>query len=187
MARAPKLPITIKRVASTMMNVGDCIIAGGAIRDTLNNRPVKDIDVFIDARYKHAWNQWCNHGRRLGKNDQYAVSAMVDDVYELPAGLSALGYDSLPIQLIFLRCAPTEYVSDYFDFGICKTWYDGNHIHCHKDYLHDINNKAITMGLDDNTFKMAYPRRQYALAQMLGHALRIKSKYPDHQLSMPEF
>lgn len=183
MTPSARIPDNIKKVLKDLQKIAPCIVAGGAIRDTLNGRAIKDVDVFMDSAYEQAFKRSVNYQqwRKLGKQDtEYKLANVVKDVYE-----TNYGYD-WPVQVIFCSIDPEEYVTRYFDFGLCKAWYDGSHIHCHKDFVKDVNNKTITMCLDEKAMNRAYPNVEYALKHIKQHGERIRYKYPSFSLVMPE-
>lgn len=178
-----RMPAEIKKVYRDMSAIAPCIIAGGAVRDTLLGRAVKDIDVFMDSAYKTVFmnSVSAQYWKRLGRSHtEYKLANVVDEVYE-----TSFGYQ-WPVQVIFCSIDPEEYVTRYFDLGICKAWYDGTRIHCHKDFIKDVNNKTIAMCLDDKTLRRAYPNTAYAIKHIKAHANRIHAKYPSHAVVVPE-
>lgn len=136
--------VTIPRLQTFLGLVQRCfphaeaIIAGGAVRDTLNGRPVKDIDVFL-----------CEEG-----DYQPGIEALGEALYcqgegvgldDLPGYISAMGYGGPrkggaidgaffvynfengigldhPAQLIFLSCSPVLNLHETFDFDISQAW-----------------------------------------------------------------
>lgn len=224
----------------------NAIIAGGAIRDTLNGVWVKDIDIFVDARcasaYESVIGEWTLTGRGGSKLfDRYGdallwqpSSTKTAPSMSIPYGatqgaasvymnnmngmitFSAPGavtiatmqqgdpgylnnkrivevyekYDTIdgityPLNLIFTECPPVEYVTKYFDFGLCKTWYDGEFVHMHGDYTNDVNNKTITMVLPDEHIIACYGSVAEGVARMQDHVDRLRAKYPSHKVVMP--
>lgn len=220
------------------------IIAGGAIRDTLNGAWVKDIDIFVDAAYAYEFSgeikSWDKVGRGQSKlfdyngqtipwqpsgskpvmsmsipygattgatsvymnnmngtitfssasihaakpesSEDYLNNRRVVEVYEKEENIGGICY---PYNLIFTECPPVEYVTKYFDFGICKAWYDGTYVHMHGDYTNDVNNKTITMVLPPEHVIACYGSLQAGFDSMGEHAYRIQCKYPSHKVVMP--
>jgi len=222
----------------------NAIIAGGAIRDTLNGVWIKDIDIFVDAKYAHEYNGEINGWQKVGRgasklfdrfgdalpwqpssakpitsmsipysstngstsvymnnmagtitfssanvivgmedsSEEYLNNRRVVEVYERHDSLGSLHF---PFDLLFTECPPAEYVTKYFDFGICKTWYDGSYVHMHGDYTNDVNNKTITMVLPEEHIIACYGSVAAGISAMNGHAYRIERKYPSHKIVMP--
>ena len=115
-------------------------------------------------------------------SSSYQDNRKIVEVYEM----AATGRDSqYPLNLIFTECDPVEYVTKYFDFGLCKTWYDGTFVHMHGDYTTDVNNKTITMVLPEPHVIACYGDMQTGIEAMQGHADRLQYKYPTHKIIMP--
>lgn len=178
------------------------IVAGGAIRDTLLGKPVKDVDIFMSARNAHRIVSVLKEWYAVG-DDSYARNLVnpptgFGQLASAAAG-GATGYENnhilqvferhdleLPANLIVLDVDPVMYVTDGFDFGICKAWYDGNCVHTHKDFGNDVNSRTITMTLTADQLKQLYPSVKKGLSQLKDHALRIQRKYPNFRIVMPE-
>ena len=223
----------------------NAIIAGGAIRDTLNGVWVKDIDIFVDAscaaRFEGIIDEWSMVGSRasklfdrygdamlwqpttpksapsmsipygatqgstsvymnnkngmitfsslianaatdIGEKDDYMNNNRVVEVYERYDTVDGITY---PLNLIFTECPPVEYVTKYFDFGICKAWYDGTYVQMHGDYTNDVNNKTITMVLPEEHVIACYGSLAKGISSMQEHAERLRYKYPSHSVVMP--
>lgn len=110
-----------------------CIIAGGAVRDVLNGKPVKDIDVFIElgedptAAVKELSERlYCP----FTEADWHAEPGYLPDKYtkgsdgkgaflvcDLPKGVG-----SCPTQLIFIATDPVQNLRDNFDFDLSQAW-----------------------------------------------------------------
>lgn len=251
MSKHPRMPQYLKEAYMKYchhVNRGgtpNAIIAGGAIRDTLNGSWVKDIDIFVNAAYAHEFQnmieEWDHVGKRASKlfdrygdailwqpskkattslsvpygatqgsssvymnnmggtvtfsspniasmstakqsSDSYSSNNKVVEVYER---IDRFGDAVAQLNLIFVEVPAVEYVTKYFDFGICKAWYDGSYVHMHGDFTNDVNNKTITMVLPPEHVIACYGSVKAGLEAMEDHACRIKSKYPGHTIVMP--
>ena len=180
-----QLPTAIKNVQRMVQEKnGPCIIAGGAIRDTVLGAHVKDVDVFISkANFKTSNIQTAVSGSwnldsisSKAKFERAYESYMIDDMHDIRV-------DPLPVQIIVLKCDPEEYVTKCFDYGICKVWYDGQYTKFHNDFITDVNNKLITRVITDEKMAEMYSNRQWAVARMIEHGERIKRKYPAFELN----
>lgn len=107
-------------------------------------------------------------------------SRMIAEVYER--------FDSAgnPMNLIFTDCDPVEYVTKHFDFGLCKAWYDGNYIHQHGDFIHDLNNKLITLTLSNERLIELYGSVKAGTKAVQEHAYRIQAKHPSYTVVIPQ-
>lgn len=148
----------------------DAIIAGGAPRDLFLEKPIKDFDIFVpyDSNSMHP-NYWCNlfgleetdrdwmdiqamaffgHNNILMKNDDERAPEEMGGGYEHKRKLHQVFdiiIDRIVYQIIVINLMPKEYVEDHFDFGICKTWCDGKQFHFSGPFMHDVQNKNVTL------------------------------------------
>jgi hypothetical protein len=111
------------------------LIAGGAVRDHLLNRPVKDIDVFVpyseDIEQKLQAAFGVLHVNPLISAEYAGAGGEVEHVYEV--AISSDPFGSLeeitrpPLQIIVLAPGldPVDRARHH-DFGICQAWYLGN-------------------------------------------------------------
>lgn len=121
-----------------------------------------------------------NLGTKAEADSSYTNNRKIVEVYEkYDRKLNTL------INLIIVEVDPKEYVTQYFDFGICKAWYDGSYVHMHGDYTTDVNNKTITMTLSNEHVIACYGTVEKGIAGMREHADRINWKYPGYRIVMP--
>lgn len=148
----------------------EAIIAGGCLRDLDNDRPVKDVDIFV-------------RGNRL--DDLYMLQVRLTEmghpcepidgqkIYPLGEGNDVVGYVELalyadpPIQIIMLR-ENGELVIDRMDYGICRMTWDGSELVTHPDYVRD---KA------DQVFRLRVDRGPEGLAASVHRYARLVRKY----------
>lgn len=151
------------------------IIAGGAVRDTLNGRPVKDIDVFLhsspddltgcqklaDALYDRDFAGWGENAAA-----DYPENDNTFSVVTLTKGIG-----SSPCQLIFLNRDPVENVKQHFDFDISKCWVTRYKVWATPDCRAAMVNKRVSYcpGLKANKEQRGSSRERLA---------RLKLKYP---------
>lgn len=171
-----------------LINVGwNAIIAGGAVRDTYHDRPVSDIDIFVKEDDKmlsmlgsnYASQKWTDYWKQMfnyteSKNDKirffgdgYVFNVLDDDicgVWEIRKGLKKY-------QIIMLKQDPRDYVSEKFDFGLCRAYCDGRKLHFTNEFLEDSLNKTITLYPENLTKKQI----DYAVNH---HIQKIRQKYP---------
>ena len=71
-----------------------------------------------------------------------------------------------------------EYVTRYFDVGLCKAYCDGVKLHFSADFMHDTQFKKLTIVTEDI--------QQDEFNRMMdGHVEKLKQKYPTHALVIP--
>lgn len=143
----------------------EAVIAGGALRDLIIGRPVKDIDIFIKATGSDD-----DTHRFLASIYGEAHALNKEDVKEYHEQLSELqGVYSLsrpreteddwlspsreirdengcPFQVIALNTevTPTSVV-ERMDFGICRVAHDGQHLDATHEFLLDMENQTFTL------------------------------------------
>jgi len=102
----------------------DGLIAGGAVRDHILNKPVRDIDVFveyradIEQRLEQAYGIGCVNRMMAA---EYAGNE-VKHVFEVMSD----SLTDVPVQVIVLNegLTPGDRAAHH-DFGICQCWYLG--------------------------------------------------------------
>lgn len=108
------------------------LIAGGAVRDHLLNRPVKDIDVFVpyseDIEQKLQAAFGVLHVNPLISAEYAGAGGEVEHVYEVAISSDPFEPDGgrPPLQVIVLAPGldPVDRARHH-DFGICQCWYLG--------------------------------------------------------------
>lgn len=149
------------------------MIAGGALRDLDNERPVKDLDVFcpyvgdlenFKARVGTLGGQLIGV---MGGYDAWATTECVGVLdLETPHG---------PVQLIGLNTGP-ETILPRIDFGICQIGYDGTQVIRTVAYEIDKAAKTFTIIRTDGPEQTERSLRRFD---------RLSEKYPDWRLIDP--
>lgn len=156
----------------------DAVLAGGALRDLDNGRPIKDVDIFVPF---------------LGDNDtasEYLCRARLPsqttimEVEHSTHNASQVGQKGIS-HFIFEYCGWKFEISqktdsfnyktllDSFDLGICMISLDhDNAVHRTPEYKHDVANKKITIV-------------QKTGGREAEHAKRIQKKYPGWMIAGP--
>jgi len=170
------------------------IIAGGAIRDLTLGSYVKDFDIFVHAGDNHEkrsaqfydpyhWEQLTKPAKPVSSSRQKGAF-IGDRISRAPQAASKttdspgvkgvikfdLTYD-ITLDIIITNVPPIEYVEEYFDLGICKTYTDGSKVHYSADFMSDVNNKRITILGKHMTYN-EIKRCQ------VDHIMRVRDKYP---------
>lgn len=177
----PKLQQLLEVIAKADRQVNP-FIAGGAIRDLVLGRPIKDIDIFIcnntpsldeyalddgwfdDSRVLTALEEhlYCKP-TRIGGSDNPKAYANCFSVHEFPTGLHMT-----PVQVISCHKTKAETIAD-FDFGLCQIWLDQQRIGTTKAFERDRQGYLTYMGA-------------ILGAGDLEHLGRLRKKYPTHRL-----
>lgn len=156
------------------------VIAGGALRDILLDRPVKDIDIYIanhhfgGLRDSGLFGRWQNTGERQYQEsliiqtwECVAIHRRLKECFEgISEEINVIVIDS-PSGVNIAK------ILDSFDLGICRVATSvGTGLVYTRDFENDANNKCMTILNDSN--------KQFVLA----HYMRIAEKYPDWPLVM---
>lgn len=140
------------------------MIAGGCLRDLDNDRPVKDVDIFLPnlvppppppldpsdffaclATDDFEWLRWRvsaslpMDGQIVGVMGSYEGWAT-----EEVLGVFDISTPLLDYQLICLTTGP-ETILPRMDFGICRISYDGDMVHRTNEYHADKHNERFTL------------------------------------------
>ena len=142
-------------------------VAGGALRDLFNNRPVKDVDVFVSAE-----TDIKNVERRFTTDFVRFHQTMSSDYFDFadPTVKWTQEYrphlSSFPVPVNIIALAPSHAPLmeniHRFDFGFCRIAYDGETITHTPEYSHDINNKVLTLRRCENEAQMDRSMARYA-------------------------
>jgi hypothetical protein len=137
------------------------IVAGGAVRDTLLDRPVKDIDVFE----RRAQSLATALGGKLEVRSEWVQYPNAYSIADITG--TAFG---VPIQIIGLFEKDPIADVEHYDAGICQCWVTANSSEAKMtdSCRHDIANKTITY------FGDAGLRNEKRVA-------RLKEKFPDFE------
>lgn len=169
--RIIEYPVPIAAVTALrriQKEVPEAIVAGGCLRDTINGKPVNDIDIFVPQSRGHVAREVISEGRRLTKvipEPYLTFNNAVSDVryYE--------GNGELPVNIISVTddtCTPEQQL-DRFDFGICRVAYDG--VRLWKDLTFDRDQREHTFTL---LVAQTKEQRKYSLERFK----RLQEKYP---------
>jgi hypothetical protein len=138
-------------------------IAGGAVRDTLLERPIKDIDVFLHYAYidEAARQLRSEFGYvKVGEWTQYL--GFSDPII---SGLAKFekADEATPISLIGLNAegADVELNLYRFDFGICMAAWDGEKVITLPEYRRDLEAKSFTLCRADNYWQFVYSMSRF--------------------------
>jgi hypothetical protein len=161
------------------------IIAGGYLRDLYFGKDYSDVDIFVrrpsgissqkqlestihsifdnEAMVEVVFN------KRVSNQDPYGNSAYYHRLHI--EGLVDVYHHGSKFQIVILDKQPIEYVTKYFDVGICQCYFDGTRIHYTDNFITDAVNRTITICGD-----LSYEEFHYCLNN---HIPRIQWKYGD--------
>lgn len=181
------------------------IIAGGYYRDIYHNIPFSDVDIFIGTEqftipladgsplYKYSdfytvefWASifniddttnthsfyCCDYIDDVTSNSEYYEDENIDAVFELL-------HNQIKYNLILLPdIEPIKFITDQFDFGICKIYGDGTKVTLTNEFMHDSRYKTLT--LTDN--KLSF---ETFCRSMRKHLKKLRKKFPGYTVSIP--
>lgn len=176
------IPQQIKDVLSKLHAGGfpSAIVAGGAIRDYIFGKPIKDIDVFVSYAdtydYLFPISHFAHHLERNVFKEDWSSYVDIPDVDSVYSVLPFTG--ELPVQIIVMKpgLSPVERV-DQLDFGFCQAYYDGESVKHTWGFHEDANRKTITLIRCEN---------QQEFDRSIIRYERLKQKYPEFTLVIPE-
>ena len=161
----------------------DAIIAGGAVRDTFHGKPISDIDIFttLSSTVKkpgyfkdQKWLEyWVNF---FGKTGLHSVRFLGNEYTfgSLDKHLLAvweIKFEKTKYQIILLDKDPIKYMTDNFDFGLCRAYCSGTKMHFTDAFIKDSMNQTITLYPEHLTDEQI----EYATGR---HLKKLIAKYP---------
>lgn len=152
------------------------ILAGGALRDLDNGRPIKDLDVFVYAGEAHdAFDHLSKEGFVI---DCTFDGSYVDAAKDIDAAYCCRKEGHLDVNVVILREPHTisEAISR-FDFGICQIALLGQSAVATEEYLKDKADQTITMIRADCPKGFQWSMRRFE---------RLSEKYVGWKLVVPE-
>lgn len=158
-------------------------IAGGAVRDTILERPIRDVDIFLADKAREAaakllrakfgyvkvgeWQQY----EQFSEPSIAQVAKFERADRETPVCLIGLN------ERMFSRGISMQSNIERFDFGICMAAYDGREQITDEAFKHDVQNKTFTLLRADNDAQFAY--------SMVRYKKLTKERYAGWQLAVP--
>ncbi len=168
--------VTIDTALSLVKRIGfaDAVCVGGALRDSMNGVPLKDIDIFVTS---------------IG--DFVSEATLIEDVTHVKPTPLFVGYrgehsfdvkhvfyigdiNDVPIQIIVLK-EPKTVMEKIMrvDFGMCQIGWDGEQLHTTDAFWKDFSEKTFTVTRCDSEGDHARTMRRWE---------RLNKKYPNHTL-----
>jgi hypothetical protein len=172
----------LKNVLSRVQKVEpSAYIGGGALRDHLNNRRIKDIDIFVPetANLDKIEKLFVAAGtHKLTKTTKSSDYFDFADPTVVEAREYSPLYTGLPINIIAMREThfPIEVNMNRFDFGLCRIAFDGDTIITTPEYEHDRDNEVLTLRRCENQTQLDRSMERYE---------RFRNKY-DWPMVIPE-
>lgn len=168
------IPFTWTQALSIIQRQGqpEAVIAGGALRDLDNLRPIKDIDVFVyGTRTDHLHglrNKLMQLGVTCGEIDPskcYPIGEVQKVVGFFDAEFEGLAHQ---VQVVMLDHPCGVQILDRIDYGICRIAWTGTELIAGPEYAED---KA------DKVFRMRMVRYGQELASSVHRYARLVTKF----------
>lgn len=155
-------------------------IAGGAVRDSMLGKQIKDYDVYIncpDINRKGILRarKSLAHLYPNGINAVFTPNKIYNNYYK---DFTVRCYTIRNIDFIFMDCHPVKFIKEYFDIGLCECWFDFTTLNfCTTGaFDRDKNNKTLTVQI-----KPGMPL--YSIGKSFtDHLPRLKKKFPDYKV-----
>ena len=150
------------------------VIGGGALRDHLLNRPIKDVDVFLRAK---------DHDNLDSELTKRIRPPLLAQLYGRPDMHGAWDFQQIlegfQVQLILAEFETKEDLAHTFDLGLSRVTYDETGLYVTSEFDADAINKVFRVYRADNN---------YELKRTLRRIERLSEKYPDffHEVSLIE-
>ena len=136
------------------------------MRDFHNDRPVKDIDIFVPAtadldQIERLFVDVPTH--KLSKTTKSSDYFDFADATVREAREYTPLYTGLPINIIAMADShfPIEVNMNRFDFGLCRIAYDGVKLYQPEEYWHDVANQVLTLRRCENQTQMDRSLERY--------------------------
>lgn len=158
------------------------ICAGGAPRDLYNNKPVSDLDFYVDryqlgieeaiktiqSLYRYPSKLMKEVGEEHDYHGEYYISPKILEIQKEPYKIQVMfcNYAASDLEGVDFGC----WLVDYFDIDLCRAFITKSvpEIHCREEFASDILNKTIT-----------YTRTHEDPERKQKRLDKIKTKYPD--------
>jgi hypothetical protein len=176
-ARIEDIPQSWRDLLAAIRAVApSAVLAGGALRDRDNGRPVKDLDIFVEGEGS---DDLMDVREKLIERGFECSFPNSDEMYPIAQGEVVGFFDvshptlrpagaAANVQLIVVRWS-TEDIMSRFDFGICQIAFDGTAVERTAHYLQD---------QEERTFTIVRERRDEALEASVERFARLSPKYP---------
>jgi hypothetical protein len=141
-------------------------IAGGAVRDTILEKPIRDIDVFMKAHYLEEAAACLRSSCGYVKVGEWETYLEFSDPAIARVAKFEKADETIPICLIGLHhdyseCMEPRGNIERFDFGICMAAFDGRTTIQNDAFDSDIESQTFTLLRADNEAQFAYSMRRF--------------------------
>ena len=154
-------------------------VAGGAVRDTILGRPIKDIDVFLHHEHTDPAAQMLRSKFGYVKVGEWTSYQEFSDPAVTRLAKFERADETIPLCLIGLNEPKLmEANVERFDFGICMIAWDGVSVFKAELFNEDVSNHTFTLSRADNQ-----PQFDYSMSRF---KKMTADRYQGFTLSVPE-
>ena len=142
-------------------------IAGGAVRDTLLERPIRDIDLFLDVAATDEAAKLLRQDFGFLKIAEWKNYELFSDPVCARVGKFEKADEEIPVSLIGLNhewwgeARSMQENLARFDFGICMAGWDGAEVRTTDEYKRDIEQKTFTLCRADSQSQFNYSMSRF--------------------------
>lgn len=137
-------------------------IAGGAVRDTILDRPIKDIDLFLDDAHIEEAAQKLRDRFGYVKVGEWTRYEQFSDPAVARLAKFERADETIPLCLIGLVTSkPMHKNVDRFDFGVCMAAWDGIKIYKNNRFDADVAAKTFTLHRADDQPQFDYSMSRF--------------------------
>jgi hypothetical protein len=158
-------------------------IAGGAVRDTILERPIRDIDIFIHHTDGSAAAVLLRSEFGYVKVGEWKQYEMFSDPMVACVAKFEKADETIPVCLIGLKDdLHPQHNIERFDFGVCMAYWHGREFKTTDQFKADIEQKTFTLYRADNYHQFAYSMVRYkklTADRYQGWSLSIPDQFED--------
>jgi hypothetical protein len=167
-------------LASIQQVAPEAHIAGGAVRDTILKKPIKDVDVFLADENLEAVAAHLRPAHAYVKVGEWKEYLGFADPAMTRLAKFERADATIPVCLIGLKpdfVDPTENMSR-FDFGLCMAAFDGTAVMRTAAFNDDAESQTFTLHRADNAQQFAYSMSRFEKL--------IAERYAGWRLAVPK-
>jgi hypothetical protein len=171
-------------LASLQQIAPEAHIAGGAVRDTILEKPIHDIDVFMADEHVEAAAACLRMTHSYVKVGEWTRYEGFSDPAMSRVAKFEKADETIPICVIGLRpdyAEPRENIAR-FDFGVCMTAFDGETTIRTDEFERDVAGQTFTLTRADNKEQFAYSMSRFdkiTAGRYLGWTLAIPEEFKE--------
>ena len=138
-------------------------VAGGAVRDTILEKPIHDVDVFMDERHVEEVAKVLRSRLGFVKVGEWKQYLGFSDPAMTRVAKFEKAEETIPLCIIGLKSNYTSPEANIarFDFGICMVAFDGENILRANEFAVDMEAETFTLCRADNLAQFSYSMSRY--------------------------